>query len=139
MLLPNFDAAAGHCNGIRYIVLHTGNHIVEAVIATGPHAGEKLFIRRIPMIPSDNQFPFTMKLLQFPIRPAFAVTANKYQGQTLAKIGIYLSTQMFSHGQFYVALSRVGQSSAIKILTGSTKYHCKEVYCCANVVFPEIL
>ena len=25
MLLRNFDAAAGHCNGTRYIVLHTGN------------------------------------------------------------------------------------------------------------------
>ena len=93
MLLRNFDAAAGHCNGTRYIVLHTGNHIIEAVIATGPHAGEKLFIPRIPMIPSDNQFPFTMKRLQFPIGPAFAVTANKSQGQTLAKIGIYLPTR----------------------------------------------
>ena len=91
------------------------------------------------MIPSDNQFPFTMKILQFPIRPAFAVTANKSQGQTLAKIGIYLPTQMFSHGQFYVALSRVGQSSAIKILTGSTKYHGKEVYFYDNVVIPEIM
>ena len=33
ILLRNFDAAAGHCNGTRYIVLHTGNHIIEAVIA----------------------------------------------------------------------------------------------------------
>ena len=62
-----------------------------------------------------------------------------FQGDTLAKIGIYLPTQILSHGQFYVALSCVGQSSAIKILTGSTKYHGKEVYFCDNVVFSEIL
>ena len=45
MILRNFDAAAGHCNGTRYIVLQTGNHIIEAVIAAGPHAGENCSFR----------------------------------------------------------------------------------------------
>ena len=39
---------------------------------------------------------------------AFALTINKAQGQTLDRVGIYLRSPVFSHGQLYVALSRNG-------------------------------
>lgn len=44
------------------------------------------------------------------------MTANKAQGQTLQRIGIYLANDFFSHGQLYVALSRCGDPRCIKIL-----------------------
>ena len=135
MLLRNFDASAGHCNGTHYIVVQTGKHIIDAMIATGPHMGKRLFIPRIPMSPSDNLYPFTMKRKQFPIRPAFGVTANKSQGQTLHKIGIWLPSQMFSHGQYYVANSRVGSSNSLKIVTVKEE----SGYYADNIVYPEIL
>ena len=42
------------------------------------------------------------------------MTINKAQGQTLQRVGVYLSEACFSHGQFYVAASRVGLPTHIK-------------------------
>ena len=72
--------------------------------------------------------PIEFKRLQFPIRLAFAMTINKSQGQTLSVCGLDLSTQCFSHGQLYVACSRVGKPSSLFVLAkdGLTKniVHC---------------
>ena len=38
------------------------------------------------------------------------------QGQTLEMAGIYLGGDFFSHGQAYVALSRVGHPGCIKVV-----------------------
>ena len=44
---------------------------------------------------------------QFPVIPAFCITINKSRGQTLNRVGIYLPDHCFTHGQLYVAMSRV--------------------------------
>ena len=62
------------------------------------------------------------------------MTANKAQGQTLQNVGIYIRREFFSHGQFYVAMSRVGDIDAVKILfKKENKCHVR------NVVYKEVL
>jgi ATP-dependent DNA helicase PIF1 len=51
--------------------------------------------------------PFTLRRRQFPVRLAFAMTINKAQGQTLKMVGIFLPKPVFTHGQLYVAMSRI--------------------------------
>ena len=56
------------------------------------------------------------------------MSTNKAQGQTLDFVGIYLPDHVFTHGQLYVALSRVQNSKSVAVYVndkeGYTKKHC---------------
>jgi ATP-dependent DNA helicase PIF1 len=112
ILLRNLDAPR-LCNGTRLAIKQLRNHVIEATILTGCAKGEDVFIPRIPLQPTD--VPFEWKRLQFPVRVAFAMTINKAQGQSLKVVGINLEGSCFSHGQLYVACSRVGTSNNLHI------------------------
>lgn len=128
MLLRNLNPPK-LCNGTRLRVISLQKNIIEAVVMTGYGKGETVFIPRIPIIPSN--YPFQFKRLQFPINVSFAMTINKSQGQTLKKTGIDLSQGCFSHGQLYVACSRVSEASNIVMLTNDN--------CTPNIVYKEAL
>ncbi|KAF0771252.1 ATP-dependent DNA helicase PIF1-like [Aphis craccivora] len=53
---------------------------------------------------------------EFPIRLAFATTINKSHGQKMSVCNLNLYTPCFSHGQLYVACSRVGKPSSLFVL-----------------------
>jgi ATP-dependent DNA helicase PIF1 len=118
MLLRNLDAPR-LCNGTRLCVKSLMPHVIEATILTGCAKGEDVFLPRIPMIPSD--MPFEFRRLQFPVRLAFAMSINKAQGQSLKVAGVNLATPCFSHGQLYVACSRVGTGKNLYILAPDAK------------------
>jgi len=87
MLLRNMDPSRGHCNSTCYIVRQVSLRCIPAEIACGEYSGNILFIPPIPLSPTDADLPFTLRRRQFPIRPAFAMTINKAQGQTLQRSG----------------------------------------------------
>ena len=47
---------------------------------------------------------------------------NRFQGHSLAKTGVYLTTSVFSHGQLYVATSRVGDPNNIRFAISQTEF-----------------
>ncbi|XP_050063339.1 ATP-dependent DNA helicase PIF1-like [Aphis gossypii] len=117
------------CNGTRLAIKKLLNNVIEATILKGKYKGEDVLIPRIPMIPTD--VPFEFKRLQFPVRLAFAMTINKSQGQSLSVCGINLENPYFSHGQLYVACSRVGKPSDLIIYAPGNQTR--------NIVYHKVL
>lgn len=128
LLMRNLEAPR-LCNGTRLQITQLGRNIIGAIIMTGIAKDEEVLIPRIPMIPTD--LPFQFKRIQFPLKPAFAMTINKAQGQTLKVAGVHLEKNCFSHGQLYVACSRVSSPNNLHILTNDNKT--------ANVVYKNVL
>ena len=137
MLLRNISPTEGLCNGTRLIVRQLQQHVIDAEIVTGSHCGQRVFIPRIRIAPSDVDLPFQLVRRQFPVCLAFAMTINKAQGQTIPYMGLYLPNPVFAHGQLYVALSRVQSKNHIKILVKGGHIE-GEVYT-KNIVYKEIL
>uniref|UniRef100_A0A0D3E8T9 ATP-dependent DNA helicase n=1 Tax=Brassica oleracea var. oleracea TaxID=109376 RepID=A0A0D3E8T9_BRAOL len=83
-----------------------------------------------------TRLPFKMRRRQFPLKVAFAMTINKSQGQSLERVGLFLSRPVFSHGQLYVAFSRVKSRKGLKILI--TDNDGKPEESTMNVVYKEV-
>ncbi|KAG7986452.1 hypothetical protein I3843_03G080700 [Carya illinoinensis] len=140
MLLRNINPSEGLCNGTRLICRNFDRNVIHAEIAVGHHSGKKVFIPRIPFLPSpDENSGFPFKRTQFPVKLSFAMSINKSQGQTLDFVGIYLPHPVFSHGQLYVALSRAKTISAVKILIRPISTDQPEKNYTKNIVYTEVL
>jgi len=137
MLLRNLNQRAGLCNGTRLIVTSIGEWTIEAKIMNGSHANQSFAIPRITLSLKNNKWPFVLQRRQYPIRVCYAMTINKSQGQTLSAVGLYLPKPVFTHGQLYVAVSRVTAKQGLKIYIEDDEGRPTDQT--RNVVYTEIL
>jgi hypothetical protein len=72
---------------------------------------------RLPRISFKFRLPYGKSYqilrMQYPLCLAYAMTFNKSQSQTLAKVLLNITNPPFTHGQLYVAMSRVWDSNNI--------------------------
>lgn len=125
----------GLMNGARLLVTRCDRHVIQARFLDGDKEGQLITIPRIdltftPKATSDFKF----RRRQFPIRLAFAMTINKAQGQSFDNVGLALTSNVFSHGQLYVALSRVGAADRIRVVFPNDIDHFAK-----NIVWKEVL
>jgi ATP-dependent DNA helicase PIF1 len=142
MLLRNIAPAQGLCNGTRATVIQMSSCVIEVRLMGGDRDGKTAFIPQITLCPSQNNltFAFKLKRRQLPVQLAYAMSINKAQGQTVNKIGLYLLSPVFSHGQLYVAFSQATKLENIFVyLPKENKTKLNGSFTTTNIVYPEIL
>src|SRR6266478_1003982 len=127
--------AMSYRNGSRGVLTRCRNRVLEIRLLTGQHAGEIVFIPRIGNQPGDDECSFKFTRRQFPIRLCFSMTINKSQGQSVEHVGLDLRSSVFTHGQFYVGISRVTSVERIKAIWNEDQREAKTY----NIVYPEVL
>ncbi|CAN6892364.1 unnamed protein product [Brassica oleracea] len=136
MMLRNLSQKNGLCNGTQMMISRLGHRVLQAELLTGTHVGDSVLIPRIQLSPTDTIYPFTFRRRQYPIKLCYAMTINKSQGQSLKQVALYLPRPVFSHGQLYVALSRVTSPEGLKIVDDTEGATRKDVV--TNIVHKEI-
>lgn len=143
LLIRNLNTSQGLVNGTRMRVKALHNNSVDCEVLTGHSRNKRFLIPRTHMQSSGSELPFKFQRTQFPLIVAFAMTINKSQGQTFQKVGILLKRPVFTHGQLYVASSRVTTFEGLKYYieehTGQGHLANDDRIFTKNIVFREVL
>ena len=113
ILLRNLDPSDDMCNGTRLVVTQMSPYILQARIILGANVGEKN-VGPKAIFKSFRQYN-SFQILKEAVSN-FSILYNDSQGQSLKHVGIFLPRPVFSHGQLYVAISRVTTRKGLKIM-----------------------
>nr|XP_017217347.1 PREDICTED: ATP-dependent DNA helicase PIF1-like [Daucus carota subsp. sativus] len=136
MLMRNLNQTLGLCNGTRMMVTKCLKHCVQCEVISGSYKGTKHFIPRMELSPSETRLPFRLCRKQMPLQICYAMTINKSQGQSLEKVALFLPKPVFTHGQLYVAISRVTSPQGLKLFINDEEGNTTNII--ANVVYRQI-
>ena len=116
------------------IITGLRSHCLEVSLLSGRFRGQSRTIPRIKLEAGESKLSFSLCRKQFPVRVCFAMTINKSQGQSFNIVGVDLRTPVFTHGQFYVAMSRTSSTEGLHVLIPGDRARKT-----SNIVYPEVL
>lgn len=126
MVSRNLNLTNRLCNGTRLLITDISPNALQCRILTGELKHTVISLPKILLRHEGNEdCPIPFFRYQFPIVPAFCMTINKSQGQSLEKVSILLPRPVFSHGQLYVALSLWTSASNVHVTIDSDRDELK--------------
>jgi len=87
-------------------------------------------------------FAFSMMRVQFPLRLCYAMTVNKSQSQSFLQAIFDTTVETFSHGQSYVALSRIRYYNTVRLIIKEENLIEKsgiKIATLLNCVYPSVI
>ena len=96
---------------------------------------------RFNYLPTANT-SYKMVRIQFPLRLCYAMTINKSQGQSLDQVLLDITEDSFSHGQTYVAWSRVRSFDALRLIVNEKNLIDIDSNCIPiilNYLYPSVI
>ncbi|XP_074351350.1 uncharacterized protein LOC141690452 [Apium graveolens] len=106
MQMRNLNQTLGLCNDTRMKVIWFLDQCVECEVIAGQFKGTKNFILRMELCPTETQLPVKLCRKQMSMQVCYVMTINKAQGQSLQNVALFFPKGVFTHGQFYVAISQ---------------------------------
>ena len=61
ILLKNLNQSTSLCNGTKLIIIRLFYKIIEAAIISGSSIGDRVFILRVVLSPTESKWPFVLK------------------------------------------------------------------------------
>jgi hypothetical protein len=129
MCIRNLDMRRGLINGTMLHLMRIGHRFLQFRILNGPGAGSVEIIMKsvFSLAPEASGLPFTITRRQFPIISAYCLSVHKAQGQSLKHVGLIFESDPFTHGQLYVALSRVACWLCVTVMLHSQQFDVRNV------------
>ncbi|KAK1393273.1 ATP-dependent DNA helicase [Heracleum sosnowskyi] len=109
---------------------------LKCEVISGSYKGTRHFIPRMELCPTETRLPFKLCRKQMPLQICYAMTINKAQGQSLQTVGLFLPKSVFTHGQLYVAVSRVTSPQGLKFFIADLMGTPTNIT--QNVVYKEV-
>ena len=134
-LVRNFSPKDRLMNHTPVVLKKVHAHHILVQTMTGQSFPIPRIVFRFPIANGTT----TMSRRQYPLRPAYATSVHGVQGSTLILGGLDLRHMPFTHGQLYVALSRLPSRGSIRILADPSYVEHATTPVAKNIVWPELL